>query len=147
MGRTLLSNLLLSSLLFSSACSPSSYTAQETLGGLAAGTAVGSGVGWLLAQKVGNTTENVLINGAIGAGVGLLAGALLHERNVAVAKERDVVQREARLLHENERELTQLRRQIEAASSWGNNETKSWEQRYPEENPNRPYQGPAKLFP
>lgn len=136
-----------SCLAFCCACTPGAYTAQESLIGAGLGTAVGSGVGLMFGNKYGNTTENILINGAIGSGVGLLAGALVHERNLKVAKEREVVKREARLIYENERELSELRRQIESASSWGNNEPKSFDLRYQEVNSNRPYQGPAQTFP
>jgi hypothetical protein len=139
--------ILASYLIGAVGCSPASMGTTEGLYGTALGAAAGTGVGLLFAQKVGNTAENVLINGAIGAGAGLLAGALLHEQNVEVAREREVVQREARLLHENEREIAQMRRQIESASSWGQNETQTWAERYPEDQSNLPYQGPAQLFP
>lgn len=145
--RTLYSIIASTYLIALSACSPGSYLSTESFAGTALGAAAGSGVGLLFANKVGNTAENVLINGAIGSGIGLLAGAMLHERNLEVAQQREVALREARLLHENERELTILRRQIESASSWGNNETKDFGERYPETNPNRPYQGPKRLFP
>ena len=148
MNKRVISSVIASSyIVICCACSPGAYTSTESLMGAALGTAAGSGVGLLYANKYGNKTENILINGAIGSGVGLLAGALLHERNLKVAKERDVVLREARLIHENEKELVELRKQIESASSWGQNEPKPYDQRYPEANPNRPYQGPKKLFP
>ena len=128
-------------------CSPTAVTAPEGMIGTALGAAAGSGVGLLFGNKEGNTTENVIVNSAIGAGVGLLAGSLLHERNLQIAKEREVVLREARMLDSNQQDIDQLRRKVYDSSSWGANETKVWDERYEENQSNRPYQGPKQLFP
>ncbi len=122
-------------------CSPASYVAAESMVGTAIGAAAGSGVGWLFASEVGNTAENIIVNGAIGAGVGLLAGAILHERNLQIAREREVVLREARMLNQNQREIDELRRTVDDASSWGANERRPWDERYQREQSHRPYQG------
>jgi len=143
----LYANILLFSFIALSGCSPAGFVSPEGMVGTGIGAAAGSGVGWLFAESVGNTAENVLINGAIGAGVGMLAGAMLYQRNLKVAREREVVMREARMLDVNQQEIDQLRRKVDDASSWGANETRPWDERYQKVQDNRPYQGPKTLFP
>ena len=106
----------------------------------AIGTAGGAGIGYLFSRDRGHTAENVLINGAIGASAGLLAGALLRERNVKIEQEKQVVQREARVIDENQKELDALRERVYDSTSWGRSEKKSFDQRYQIETSELPYQ-------
>lgn len=133
--------LLASVFIFVSACSPSGYSSREGMTGAMLGTALGSGVGWLLGNEVGDKTENVALNAAIGGGIGLLAGALMHERNISLARKRAVVIREAALASENQKEIDALRQRVDDASSWGRNEVKPWDERYIGNEPDRPFQG------
>ena len=124
------------------ACSPGSFFSTEAGGAGLLGTALGSGVGWVIGEEVGNKTENIAINAAIGGGLGLLSGALLHERNIQIARKREVVMREARLASRNQRELDARRQRLYDATNWGQNEVKRWDERYWGEEAELPYQGP-----
>lgn len=129
-----------------SGCSPTSSISPEIFTGTALGTAAGSSVGWIFSREYGNTAQNLLVNGAIGAGVGLLAGTLLHERNVKLAQERQVVIREAEVIDESQKEIDQLREKVYDSSSWGRNETKSFDRRYQTEESEAPYQGAPTFY-
>ncbi len=138
--RTALNLLLGTAIIFStSACSARNYTSQEGLFGTLLGTGIGSGIGWVLGEKVGNKGKNIAVNAAIGGGLGLLGGAVLNQRNIQVAREREVVVREARMISKNQRELDRLRSEVYESSSWGQNEVKSWDQRYTGRNDDRPF--------
>ena len=141
--------LILGSLLSMSqvACTAASYVSQEALSGTAMGSLAGAGVGWLIGNEVGMKTENVAVNAAIGGGLGLLAGAIINEKNVSIARQREVVMREARLVSKNQQELDRLRENLYDSTSWGRGETKPWNERYLEEDPARPYQGPSGYYP
>lgn len=139
--------LTLAVLLSTQGCSLASYASQEAFTGGIAGAAVGSGVGWLIGEQVGNKSENIAVNAAIGAGLGLLAGAVLNERNLQLAREREVVVREAKLISKTQRELDELRENLNDSSSWGRNEVTPWDQRYWGEDPHIPYQGPTHYQP
>ena len=124
-----------------SGCSASAYGSQEAFTSGLAGGAVGSAVGWLIGDKIGNKSENIAVNGAIGAGLGLLAGAAINERNIQLAKQREIVVREARLISKTQMELDRLRENLNDSSSWGRNETKPWDQRYTADDYAPPFQG------
>lgn len=124
-----------------SSCSLANYGSQEAVVGAAGGGLLGGAVGYAIAQKVGNTNKNVLTNAAIGSGLGIAAGALMNQRNVANAKKREVVIREAKLINKNQMELDKLRQEIYDSSSWGNNEVDTWDKRYEGEYKSEPFQG------
>ncbi|MCB0344569.1 MAG: hypothetical protein KDD66_05615 [Bdellovibrionales bacterium] len=42
-----------------------------------------------------------------------------------------------------QKEIDQLRKEIEESTKYGRGETKDWEDRYLDHNPNTPYQGPT----
>ena len=128
-------------LLATTSCSLATYGSQEAFTGALGGTVVGSGVGWLIGDQVGNKTENIAVNAAIGGGLGLLAGAVINERNLQVARQREVVIREARLISKTQWELDQMRENLYDSSSWGRNEVTRWDSRYLGEIPNIPFQG------
>jgi hypothetical protein len=107
--------------------------------GTLVGTGIGSGIGWILGEKTGSKGKNIALNAAIGGGLGLLGGAVLNQRNIQVAREREVVVREARMISKNQRELDTLRSKVYESSSWGQNEVKSWDQRYTGTTENRPF--------
>jgi len=136
-------SLLIIVLGLSCGCSPASYSSTEGIVGGLAGSAVGSGVGALIGSQAGNMGTNIALNAAIGGGMGLLSGAILHEHNLQVARDREIVLREAELIDENQRSIDLLRDQVNETSSWGKNEVKSWDERYPAENLELPYQGPG----
>ena len=124
-------------------CSPAGLASTEGMFGGLAGAAVGSGVGALLAdQSGGSMGKNIALNAAIGAGVGLLGGSILGENNLKIQRQREIVLREAELIDENQRELDLLRGQIDESSSWGRNEVKPWNERYPAEDLQLPFDGP-----
>ena len=128
-----------------SACSTSSLFSSEGLWGASLGTAAGAGAGYLVGQHIGKQTENMALLGGIGAGVGVLAGGLLHDENVKASQQKLTVVREARLIGENQKELDHLRQAMEDASVWGQTEVKPWNERYvtDENASNTPYQGPS----
>jgi len=128
-------------LLASSACSVSSAFTQEALVGTTLGTVAGTGVGYLIGDKIGKKTENMAVAGGVGAGLGLLAGSLLHERSVREAEERSVIIREVRMIGENQREIDELREKLVDSTTWGRGEVKPWKERYWGENYSSPYEG------
>ncbi len=129
-----------------SGCTAASYVSQEALTASLVGSAAGSGIGWLIGNEVGSKTENIAVNAAIGGGLGLLAGAIINEKNVSLARKREVVLREARLMDRNQMDLDRLREDLYDSTSWGRAETKSWDERYQVEQSGRPYQGPTGYF-
>ena len=122
-------------------CAPSSVISPEGAVGGLLGSAVGGGVGAFFAQDYGHQTENILINGAIGAGAGLAAGALVHEIRMESANEKARIVRQAEMIGEAQREIDLLRQEMADASTWGRGEVKPWEDRYMGDNPDLPYQG------
>ena len=132
---------LLPVLLCLSACSPGSYASNEGMMGAFTGTLLGSGVGWYLGDELGKKKENILLNAAIGGGLGLVGGALLNEQKVRLAKEREVVIREALLIDENQKELDNLREDLDESTNWGRGEVKPWNERYPDEAYDLPFSG------
>lgn len=133
-------SFLISSL---SACSSSSILSSEGLWGASLGTAAGAGAGYLVGDHIGKQTENMALLGGVGAGVGILAGGLLHDENVRSSQQKLAVVREARLIGENQKELDHLRQSMEDATVWGQTEVKPWNERYvtDENSSNTPYQG------
>jgi hypothetical protein len=103
----------------------------------------GTGAGYLIGQRVGKKTENMALAGAIGGGMGLMAGGLLHEHNMKVVEARRARVREARALDRNQSEIDELRERMYDDSSWGRSEVKPWNQRYWDESYDEPYEGPV----
>ena len=128
-------------LLSASACSMSSALTQEAIMGTAFGTAAGVGTGYLIGDEIGKQTENMALAGGVGAGLGLLAGGLLHEHNVKEAEQRSVLIREVKMIGENQREIDALRERLTESSTWGKGEVKPWKERYWGDNYNIPYEG------
>ena len=132
-------------LVMTSACSSGSYLTQEGFLGSAVGAVGGSGLGYLIGQQVGKKTENVAIAASVGAGLGLLGGAWLHEQNSRYSEENQTVVREAKLIESQQHEIDHLRGLIYDSSSWGDNDrNKSWDQRYNIDQSAIPYQGQIK---
>ncbi|MCB0323863.1 MAG: hypothetical protein KDD69_09830 [Bdellovibrionales bacterium] len=126
-----------------SGCSAASYVSQEALTAGVVGSAAGSGIGWLIGNEIGDKSQNIAVNAAIGGALGLIAGAIINERNVQIARQREVVMREARLMSRNQRELDALRESLYDSTSWGRAEVKPWDERYQINDSHRPYQGPT----
>ena len=141
----ILSSFIVVPVLFLQGCAPATLLATESLTGSLVGTLGGSAVGLFFAesQDVSKTTENILVNGAIGAGIGLLAGAYIHQQNLEIAKERAKVEKEYQLLRENQTEIDELRKKVYDSSSWGANESRPWKERYRINTESDPYQGPV----
>ena len=132
-------------LALTSSCSLASYGSEEAVAGGVGGGLVGGAIGYAIAKKVGgDSTKNVLVNGAIGTAVGLAAGALINERNIKNAKKREIVVREAKLISKNQMDLDKLREGIYDSSSWGGNEIDTWDKRYEGEYKSEPFQGSTK---
>ena len=79
--------------------------------------------------------------GAIGGGLGMLAGGMLHERNVSEVKKRQLLVREARVVSENQREIDAMRENLAESTRWGGGEVKPWNERYWGESYDTPYEG------
>lgn len=109
--------------------------------GTALGTAAGVGAGYAISEQIGKPVENMALVGAAGAGLGMLAGGLLHERNERDAEERSVLIREVRMIGENQREIDTLRENLTESTTWGKGEVKPWNERYWGENYSSPYEG------
>jgi hypothetical protein len=122
-------------------CSFSSLGTSEALLGGGLGAAAGTGAGYAIGESIGKSTENMLLVGGIGTGLGLLGGAMLHERNMKEAQRRDVLIREIRMVGENQKEIDSLRERMHDESSWGGMEVKPWNERYLGESYNTPYEG------
>lgn len=130
-------------LLSSNLTACSSLFTTEGLWGTTIGSAAGIGTGYIVGDNIGKQTENMLLIGGVGAGLGALAGTLLHDENVKSSQKKLAVVREARLIGENQREIDHLRRSLEDSSTWGQLEVKPWNERYvtDEDASNVPYQG------
>lgn len=129
--------------LFSAAtgCSPTSVLSTEGAAGGLLGAAGGTGIGYVIGTQIGKTTENMLLAGTIGSGLGLMAGGLLYEHNVFSAQEREVVIRRAQRISTQQRQIDSLREDMFERSSWGRGESKSWNDRYWGESYDAPYEG------
>jgi hypothetical protein len=134
---------LLTALLSSAGCSPGAFLSGEAGIGSLGGAAVGSAVGAVIGADKGNMTANIAANGLIGAGVGLLGGAIAHGMGEAGGKKQEIVLREAKMIDENQKEIDLLRQEVDDSTKWGRAETKSWNERYLGEDPSEPYQGPS----
>ena len=131
----------LSALLLSSGCSPSSLITTEGLAGSLLGAAGGSGVGYAIGQQIGKTKENMLLAGGIGAGLGIMGGALLHEHNISAVQKRQIVIRQAQVINRQQQEIDSLRDTMHDNSAWGRGEVRPWNERYLGENSDSPYEG------
>lgn len=127
--------------LLTASCSPSSMFTSEGAYSSAAGGILGTGIGYAIGQQVGKTTENMLLAGTIGSGIGLMAGGLLHEHNIAVSQKQEVLIRQVRMVDDNQREIDSLREKLHDSTSWGGNEVKPWNERYWGDNYQHPYEG------
>ena len=133
--------ILAACLIFMSGCSlGSAFTSEGALGG-AIGAAGGTGVGYLIGEQIGKSTENMLLGGAVGGGLGMLAGGMLHERNVKEVRTRQVLVREMRLVDQNQRQIDALREKLRDADTWGRSEVRPWNERYWGESYDTPYEG------
>ncbi len=134
-------HLLIFLALTCSSCSLASYVSQEALSTAAGGGLIGGAAGYAISRRVGNASQNILVNSAIGTAAGLAVGSFLNQKNIQTAKKREVVVREAKLIGKNQLEVDKLRKEVYDSSSWGNNEVSSWDQRYPTTNNGMPHQG------
>jgi hypothetical protein len=132
-----------------SGCSVGSLFTPQAAGAALAGGALGSGVGWAIGEQVGNTSENVVKNGLIGGGIGLLSGAWWAEfnkepiyvvnghevpENRTITIRRAVIERNPEI-ESNQAEIDYLRQRLEE-KEFGNHS-------YPDPvvAPQAPYQG------
>ncbi len=53
------------------------------------------------------------------------------------------VNRIPRPMDKTQKEIDELRKEVEDSTKYGRGETKDWEDRYLDHNPNTPYQGPT----
>ena len=125
------------------ACSAGSAFTQSGALGTVLGGAAGAGIGASLGKQHGETELGALVGGSIGAGLGLISGAIIHEQSEQMARKEEIVVRQAAAVSPEQLEIDALRKEINASSDWGRNETKSWEDRYEGSRSNSPYQGPA----
>ncbi len=122
-------------------CSYASVFSTEALVGSTLGAVGGTAAGYGIGESIGKKTENMALGAGIGTGLGMLAGGLLHERNVREAQTREVLIRDARMVGENQREIDALRERMTESSSWGRGEVKSWNERYWGDSDGVPYEG------
>ncbi|MFN8388973.1 MAG: hypothetical protein U0136_01635 [Bdellovibrionota bacterium] len=142
--RLSLFTLIISGALVLGGCSPSSLVSQEGALGTGFGFLGGTGAGYLIGQQIGKKTENMALVGALGGGLGALAGGMLHERNVAQSNAKRAVVREARAIDENQRRIDEMRERMSDASTWGRSEVKPWNERYLGDSYDSPYEGPLR---
>lgn len=123
------------------ACSLSSYGSSEGILGGLAGAGAGAGVGYLIGEEYGKKTENLALGTGVGAASGLVLGALLHERSAPLDQEKTMVVRQAKFIGERQKEIDNLREEVDSESSWGRLDVKPWSERYQVETSELPYQG------
>lgn len=123
------------------ACSAASYGTSEGIFGAIAGGLAGAGVGTIIGDEYGKKTENIALGSGVGAASGLVLGALLHERNAPLKKEKVQIVRQAKFIGERQKEIDTLREEVDAESSWGRLDVKPWSERYQIETSDLPYQG------
>jgi hypothetical protein len=140
--------LTISSSLFFSGCSSAASAGASALPiapqvaiPVLIGSVGGAGFGHLFGKENGDATQNVLINSAIGAGVGLAAGAVLYTRQLELKQEQEETKKQGELIVKSQKDIDTLRTQVNESSSWGRNETKSFEERYQIDRSEEPYQG------
>lgn len=141
-----LAGLVFAAVCFTTGCSPAAYSSSEGIVGGLIGSAMGSGVGAYFGSVEGNMTKNILANAAIGGGLGLLGGSMMYENNLQLERQREVVVREAEMIDKNQRELDLSRERLYDSTSWGGNDSKPWNERYPAEDLELPYQGPSQYL-
>lgn len=124
-----------------SGCSPASVLTTEGAAGGLLGAAGGTGIGYAIGTQIGKTTENMLLAGTIGTGLGLMAGGLLYEQNMFSAERREVVIRRAQQISTQQKRIDSLREEMFERSSWGRQEVKSWNDRYWGDSYDSPYEG------
>lgn len=124
------------------ACSPASaVSSTAAMAGLFGAGAGAAGGVYLGQQDIGVTAnEGAAALGAAGALVGLTAGAIAHQNEIDKQKQTyyDRVPYETDL---RAGEIERVHTYVDESSSWGRNEVKSYEDRYPLEDENRPFQG------
>ncbi len=123
-----------------SSCSSSSALSSIGLIGTGLGAAAGTGVGYVIGDKIGKKTENMVLAGAIGAGAGMLAGGLIND-NLELEKAKTRIIRQARQTDARQHEIDSLRESLTDASNWGKLETRSWNERYRGDYYDTPYEG------
>ena len=133
--------ILISSALIGCSSGSSMFT-QEGMMGSSFGLLAGTGAGYLIGQQIGKPTENMALAGGIGAGLGLLAGGLMHDRNLKKEYAKQAVVREAQLVSDNQKDIDDMRQRMQDSSTWGQGEVKSWNDRYWGESYDVPYEGP-----
>lgn len=117
-------------LLVSGIVSVSTLTSCATVTGGVIGGAGGTGVGYLIGDQVGKKTENMLLAGSIGAGLGALGGNWFEQYREASKNKRTIYVRQSREIDENQKKLDALRNLQYEESIWGQKETKPYNERY-----------------
>ena len=97
-------------------------------------------MGYVIGDKIGKKTENMVLAGAIGAGAGMLAGGLIND-NLELEKAKTRIIRQARQTDARQHEIDSLRESLTDASNWGKLETRSWNERYRGDYYDTPYEG------
>jgi len=134
--------LTLSLILISSSCSPMSYLSQSAGMGSLIGGGLGTAGGAIWAEN-DSSIDGDQVTPLLGMGVaalGAVAGAYSHEQTINEQRRQYVV-REHIEPDEMDAKIERLRKEVNASGSWGRLETKSYEERYPTEDGELPYQG------
>ncbi len=124
-----------------SACSLGSAFSTEGIVGTAIGTLGGTAAGYAIGDQIGKKTENMALAGAIGGGMGMLAGGNMHDRAQAHQEVKQAIVREAQIVDSNQLEIDSLRERMHENSSWGQSERRPWNERYWGESYDLPYEG------
>lgn len=140
-------NLVLSCLLVSvtSACAPGSFTSGSALGGTVLGAGLGAGAG-AIANELDDkfiSSKVIGLGAGIGAGLGLLGGAAYYSDSLEEEESEPTVRKVVYWDTTTARQIDATYQQIREGTMEGRGETKPWTERYLEENPEEPYQGPS----
>lgn len=141
--RSLVSIILVVS--FASACAPGSFTSGSALGGTVLGAGLGAGAG-AIANELDDkfiSSKVIGLGAGVGAGLGLLAGAAYYSDSLEEEEGTQAVRKVVYWDTTTARQIDATYQQTLESTMDGRSETKPWTERYLEENPEEPYQGPS----
>src|SRR5262249_52937835 len=99
-----------------------------------------------LAEKFDSSidpTKAAILGGAIGTGVGLIAGAMMYEGRMDEQKKLPPIRRAAYVDPEATAEIDAAYKEVQESTKWGRSETETWDARYWDDSDDEdlPYQG------
>lgn len=118
-----------------------SFSSSQAVSGGLIGGATGVGAGALF-----GSSEQAVGAGLAGAGIGMIAGALANDLEQDRIRDPKTSTKVIRLpeydeLSDRQMEIDKIASEVHEAGKMGRSESKSWNERYWDENQNIPYQG------